>query len=278
MQENTESEKPEDSEIPEEPETSSEVTSENDPPDSPDTDPAFEEHDGEVLPPEKKKSNGFGFFILTLILLTGGSGYLYYTDQIPPKIMQWVEPLIKKLNPPHEEVASPRPSQSWVSEVEEKNPTPAIPKEIPSPPKETVIEIVPPLSEEHEHISGSESEPVMEVIEPDLLANISGTTTEVKPEEEEPEEFKEEPVIEPVPIVAAPKPSAPVAVAAPESSSYAERPSQKIVEEPVQQKERSEAVQSYLDFFEATLATVGELIKTGFVKGKDFLMQFLKRN
>ena len=37
--------------------------------------------------------------------------------------------------------------------------------------------------------------------------------------------------------------------------------------------ERSEAVQAYLDLFESALVKIGELIKTGFSKGKDFLMQ-----
>ena len=36
---------------------------------------------------------------------------------------------------------------------------------------------------------------------------------------------------------------------------------------------RNEAVQAYLDFFESSLVKIGELIKTGFVKGKDFFIQ-----
>ena len=36
---------------------------------------------------------------------------------------------------------------------------------------------------------------------------------------------------------------------------------------------RNEAVQAYLDFFESALVKIGELIKTGLTKGKDFLIQ-----
>ena len=36
---------------------------------------------------------------------------------------------------------------------------------------------------------------------------------------------------------------------------------------------RNEAVQAYLDFFESVLVKTAELIKTGFAKGKDFLMK-----
>ena len=51
MQENTESEKPEGSEVREEAETSSEETPENRPAESPDGELDFEEHEGEVLLP-----------------------------------------------------------------------------------------------------------------------------------------------------------------------------------------------------------------------------------
>ena len=89
MQKNTE--KLEDSDIPEEEEKPSDIeeTSELSEDES-----TFEEHDGEVLPAESKKQSGCGFLILIILLLTGGSGYLYYTDQIPPRIILWIEPLI----------------------------------------------------------------------------------------------------------------------------------------------------------------------------------------
>ena len=51
------------------------------------------------------------------------------------------------------------------------------------------------------------------------------------------------------------------------------RPSEtQIQETAVEEKpaERSEAVQAYLDFIESSLVKVGELIKHGFNKGKDF--------
>ena len=89
MQEKTE--KPEDSGFSEEEENPSDIeeSSELSEDESP-----FEEHDGEVIPAESKKQSGCAFLILILFLLTGGSGYLYYTGQIPPKIMQWIESLI----------------------------------------------------------------------------------------------------------------------------------------------------------------------------------------
>ena len=59
-----------------------------------------------------------------------------------------------------------------------------------------------------------------------------------------------------------------------------EKPSQNLIEEPIQEKkkERNKAVQAYLDFFEASLLKLVELVKTGFIKGKDLLEQFLNKN
>ena len=69
MQENIESEQPNGSEVPEE-ETSSEETTENSPTQSSGSDSEFEEHDGEVLPPENKKNSGCGILIFIILLLT----------------------------------------------------------------------------------------------------------------------------------------------------------------------------------------------------------------
>jgi hypothetical protein len=41
----------------------------------------------------------------------------------------------------------------------------------------------------------------------------------------------------------------------------------------LEEGKRNEAVQAYLDFFESSLVKIGELIKTGFVKGKDFFIE-----
>ena len=46
---------------------------------------------------------------------------------------------------------------------------------------------------------------------------------------------------------------------------------------PIQFKknQKNKAVQAYLDFFETTLVKIGELIKAGFARGKDFLIKSL---
>ncbi|MBT5469901.1 MAG: hypothetical protein HOK41_04815, partial [Nitrospina sp.] len=185
MQENTESEKPEDSEIPEDEKVASnneEEASENTPSDSTEDDPQFEEHDGEVLPPEKKKGSGCGFFIFILLLLTGGSGYLYYTNQVPQQIREWVEPIIKPLEQQFAKwVPGPRPSEKRLSQPKEKYIAPEI--KIPVLEKKPVKETIPsPSNEEPEHVSGSETAPVMEVIASDYPAKISGSVTLVEPE------------------------------------------------------------------------------------------------
>ena len=87
---------------------------------------------------------------------------------------------------------------------------------------------------------------------------------------EKPEELKGTPVKEPAPAVITPgKPTRDI-----------EKSSKKNFEEPVQQKEkeRNKAVQAYLDFFEASLLKLGELVKIGFVKGKVLLEHILNKN
>ena len=157
MQENTESEKPEGSEVPEEAKTSSEETLENRPTESSDNDSEFEEHEGEVLPLGKKKNSGCGrLLILFLFLLTGGIGYLYYTDKVPITVVQWIEPLLNKLNPSLSKIPQLPPTEKSGLEVEEQSPPHATEEEISVPEKETATEIAPTLSEDHteKHISG----------------------------------------------------------------------------------------------------------------------------
>ncbi len=275
MQENTESEKPEDSEIPENQEEVPDEKTTSESTGSPETNPHFEEHEGEVLPPEKKKGSGCGFFIFIFLLLTGGSGYLYYTHQIPPQIREWVEPLIKPLEQQLAKVApglAPRSSEKRVSQVEEKNIASTIHKEIPVVEEKSAIATNPQASNE-EHMSGSQTESVPEVTETDsdYPANISGNSTFV-----EQETLMEEPVEE-VQVKETIVDSAPVVIAPLQPAPYVEKPRQNFSEEPAQPKkeERNQAVQAYLDFFEETLVKIGELIKTGFAKGKDFLMKYL---
>ena len=270
MQENIESEKPDDSEVPEEAENSSEETPKNNPTESSESESKFEEHDGEVLPPEKKKNSGCGVLIFIILLLTGGSGYLYYTDQVPAKAAKLIEPLLKKLNPIITKVTPQLPPTKKPSpEIEKQSLPQAIEGEVPVPEKETATEIVPSISKNQtkEHISGSQSETSKEIIESDNITNISGASTEVNHIEikqtkgtEESKDLKETTVEE--------------------STRYIEKRSQNFKEEPVQQTEtgRNKAVQAYLDFFETSLLKLGELVKTGFVKGKDLLEQFLKKH
>jgi hypothetical protein len=250
MQENTE--KPEDSDTPEKEENSSDIEETSEIPESSEDESPFEEHEGEVLPAERKKKSGCGFLIFILLLLTGG-GYLYYTNQIPPQIMQWIEPLIGSQPKQHDPIARPpftRPLEKSPVTLEEKPvfKEPAVVEEEPP------IEIVSPPSIETEHISGSPTEPVSEPTGANYPANISGNTTLVEPDVEviveEPED--QERFVERAPVFSPP------------SSKPPEQP---------EKDERNEAVQAYLDFFESALVKIGELIKTGFLKGKDFLMQ-----
>ena len=108
------------------------------------------------------------------------------------------------------------------------------------------------------------------------MTNISGAATEVDHAEikqakgtQESKDLKATTVKEPAPII---NPMG--------SARDIEKHSQNFKKEPVQQTEtrRNKAVQAYLDFFEASLLKLGELVKTGFVKGKDLLEQFLNKN
>ncbi|MAR69017.1 MAG: hypothetical protein CMH74_00685 [Nitrospina sp.] len=306
MQENIESEQPNGSEVPEE-ETSSEETTENSPTQSSSSYSKFEEHDGEVLPPENKKNSGCGVLIFIILLLTGGGGYLYYTDQVPAKAAKLIEPLLNKLNPLLTKVAPQlSPTKKPIPEIEKQSLPQAIEGKVPVPEKTIVTGITPSISKdqtkEHisgsqseiskekaietiaapsenqkeEHISGSQSETSTEIIEPDNMTNISGAATEVDHAEikqakgtQESKDLKATTLKEPAPIIN------PIG-----SARDIEKHSQNFKEEPVQQTEtrRNKAVQAYLDFFEASLLKLGELVKTGFVKGKDLLQQFLNKN
>ena len=245
MQENTE--KPEDSDTPEEEGNAPDVEETFE---SSEDESQFEEHEGEVLPSERKKNSGCGFLIFILLLLTGGGGYLYYTHQIPPQIMQWIEPLIGS-QPKQQPIARPP-----VAPPPEKSPVILEPvfKEPSAIEEEPAVTIISSPSFETEHISGTPTEPVSEPTDADYPAKISGNTTLVEPGVEtvveEPEE--QERFVEQAPVFSPPPPKSP--------------------DQPEKDK-RNEAVQAYLDFFESALVKAGELIKTGFAKGKDFLMR-----
>ena len=252
MQENTE--KPEDSEVPEKEENTSDIEESSEL--SEDKSP-FEEHDGEVIPAESKKQSGCGFLILILLLLTGGSGYLYYTDQIPPQIILWVEPLINLQPKQHNKIVrSPvfSPPEKEPVTIEEK----PIFEESQSIEEEPSNKIVSSPSLETEHISGSPTKPISEPTDVDHPVEISGNITPlVEPVDEVIEEEPEtqERFLERAPVYTPPEPNPP-----PEPDQ-------------LEEGEKNEAVQAYLDFFESSLVKIGELIKMGFVKGKDFLIQ-----
>ena len=111
---------------------------------------------------------------------------------------------------------------------------------------------------ETEHISGSPTKPISEPTDVDHPVEISGNITPlVEPVDEVIEEEPEtqERFVERTPVYTPLEPNPP-----PEPDQ-------------LEEGERNEAVQAYLDFFESSLVKIGELIKTGFVKGKDFLIQ-----
>jgi len=255
MQENTESEN---SETPEEEENASDIEETSETPESPESSEdeiLFEEHEGEVLPAERKKHSGCGFLIFILLLLTGGGGYFYYTNQVPPQIMQWIETFIGSQPKQHAQIArSPvvaNPTEKKPITLEEK-PVFQEPLDVEEEPPTEIISPF-PVEVEMEHISGSPTEPTSEPKDADYLAKISGNETLVEPK-------VQERFVERAPVFSPPPPK-------PAEAAQAE-PMQ-----PPKKDERTEAVQAYLDFFESALVKIGELIKTGFTKGKDFLIQ-----
>ena len=132
MQENTESKKSNEAQTSENEEGLSDEKITSEPSESSESEPSFEEREGEVLPPEKKKSSRYGLFLFILLLLTGGSGYLFYTDQIPPQIKEWIEPLLKPLEQRLARIKpapAPRPPKKLISGVKEKVLDPIIEKE-----------------------------------------------------------------------------------------------------------------------------------------------------
>jgi hypothetical protein len=287
MQENPESEKPNEAKTPEKEEGLSDEKPTSKPSESSESEPSFEEQEGEVLPPEKKKSSRYGLFLFILLLLTGGSSYLFYTDQIPPQIKEWIEPLLK---PPEQRLArikpapAPRPPKKIISGVKEKVPDPAIQKETVIVEEKSVPKITPSPSNE-ERVSGSQTNTIPEAKEvgSDYPDKVAGTSTFFEPKLETlveetkaeiiPEESKNIEVEEHADEIFAPPTPATIPHTQPtpniEEPKFAEAPTQ------FKKNEKNKAVQAYLDFFETTLVKIGELIKTGFAKGKGFLIKSL---
>jgi len=287
MQENTESKKPNEAKTPEKEEELSDEKPTSKPSESSESEPSFEEQEGEVPPPEKKKSSRYGLFLFILLLLTGGGSYLFYTDQIPPQIKEWIEPLLK---PPEQRLArikptpAPRPPKKIISGVKEKVPDPTIQKETVIVEEKSVPKITPSPSNE-ERVSGSQTKTIPEVKEAgsDYPDKVAGTSTFIEPKLETlveetkaeiiPEESKNIEVEEHADEIFAPPTPATIPHTQPtpniEEPKFAEAPTQ------FKKNEKNKAVQAYLDFFETTLVKIGELIKAGFAKGKGFLIKSL---
>ena len=287
MQENTESKKPNEAKTPEKEEELSDEKPTSKPSESSESEPSFEEQEGEVLSSEKKKGSPYRLFLFVLLLLTGGSSYLFYTDQIPPQIKEWIEPLLKPLEQPLARIKpapGTRPLKKIISGVKEKVPDPIIQKETVIVEENSVPKITPSPSNE-ERVSGSQTNTIPEVkeagsnypdkvagtstfIEPKLETLVEETKAEIIPEESEnieAEDHADEIFAPPTPATiphTQPTPNI-------EEPKFAEAPTQ------FKKNEKNKAVQAYLDFFETTLVKIGELIKAGFAKGKGFLIKSL---
>tara|TARA_B100000686_G_scaffold108213_1_gene115318 strand:+ start:118 stop:984 length:867 start_codon:yes stop_codon:yes gene_type:complete len=287
MQENTESKKPNEAKTPENEEDLSDEKPTSKPSESSEFELSNEEQEGKVLPPEKKKSSKYGLFLFILLLLTGGSSYLLYTNQIPPQIKEWIEPLLKPLKQRLAIIkpvpAPPRPPKKLISGVKEKVPDPTIQKETLIVEEKSVPEITPSLSKE-KPISDSEKKIISEVKETDsnYPDKVAGTPTIIEPkletlvEETKAETLPEEPKnIELDYSHEIFAPPAPTKIPYTQHTPEIEEP--KFAEPPIQFKknQKNKAVQAYLDFFETTLVKIGELIKAGFAKGKGFLIKYL---
>ena len=286
MQDNTESEKSNEAKTPEKEEELSDEKPTSKLSESSEYEPSFEEQQGEVPSSEEKKGSRYGLFLFILLLLTGGSSYLFYTDQIPPQVKEWIEPLLKPLEQPLARIKpapGTRPPEKIISGVKEKVPNPTIQKETVIVEEKSLPKITPSPSKE-ERVSGLQTVTIPEVKEagsnyPDKVA---GTSTFIEPkletlvEETKGEIIPEEPEkTEADHVEEISAPPAPAMIPHTQPTSKIEEP--KFAEAPTQfkKKEKNKAVQAYLDFFETTLVKIGELIKAGFTKGKGFLMKSL---
>ncbi|MDC1152534.1 hypothetical protein OAT06_00875 [Nitrospinaceae bacterium] len=287
MQENTESEKSNETKTPEKEEALSDEKPTSKLSESSEYEPSFEEQKGEVLSSEEKKGSPYKLFLFVLLLLTGGSSYLFYTDQIPPQIKEWIAPLLKPLEQPLTSLKpapAPRPHKKIIPGVKEKVSDPTIQKETIIVEEKSVPKITPSPSNE-ERVSGSQTNTMPEVkeadsnypekvagtsifIEPKLETLVEETKAEFIPQESENIEAKDHADE----IFAPPTPAA---IPHTQPTPNIEKP--KFAETPTQFKknQKNKAVQAYLDFFETTLVKIGELIKAGFARGKGFLIKSL---
>jgi len=285
MQENTESKKSNEAQTPENEEGLSDEKTTSETSESSEPETSHEEQEGKALPSEKKKSNRYGLFLFIILLLIGGSSYLLYTDQIPPQIKEWIEPLLKPLKQrlaiikPVSE--PPRPPKKPILEAKEKVTDPTIQKETLIVEKESVPEITPsPSKEEPNSDSQTKTIPEVEEAGSNYADEVAGTPTFIEPKLETlAEETKAETIPEESEKIEADHAdeivAPPVLTTIPQTRSTPDIEEPKFSEAPTQLKknQKNKAVRAYLDFFETTLIKIGKLIKAGFVRGKDFLIK-----
>ncbi len=263
MQENTESEKPEDFSENGEHAPEAEDTAPPENSDAVESDSGFEEQDGEFLPPEERKKSAAGKFVLFLILVLAGSGsYLYFNNLIPAEILNLVFPKTAPSKPPALITQTPL----FMEEVAEV----PVPTEIVETPIAESTAVEPPEETLETHISGNNVE-----LEP--TPNISGSdfdqTVEEKetlqetsnPEQAPPEEMVEEESTG----VENPEEAEPIIVQEVVEEAEWEPITETItLPEPTSPEpegpQRSKAAQAYLDFIESSVQKLGLLIEEGF--------------
>lgn len=255
MQENTESEKPEDSDSVVKEEGFSDAEEAAAPENSANLDSEFEDQEGELLHPEEKKKSGAGkVFLFLLLVLAGSGGYLYFNNLIPAEILNLVNPQSAPSKPP----ALVTPTPSFVEEEVAEIPEPV---EVSEAVIAEPVTIAPPEIQEA-HLSGAPAEPVSP-------AHISGTGFDQAPQEDEVAEEPQE--------TASPEEPEPVIEQAVDEEFTAEPETETIT--PLETEEstepdapqRSKAAQAYLDFIESSVQKLGEWIKEGFNWGWDYL-------
>ncbi|MBC8286297.1 MAG: hypothetical protein H8E42_02355 [Nitrospinae bacterium] len=253
MQDNTESENPENFSENEEHLPNAEETTPPENSDSPD--PGFEDQEGELMPPDENKKSGAGkIFLFLILVLAGSGGYLYFNNLIPPEILNLVSPKPTPPSPPalitqttpFEEAEIPEPVEVFKTPVAE--PVTVAPPETPETPvSDDVAEPIP-----SPHISGKDFDPT--AIEEEKALQETAVLEEAEPiiaqEVVEEIEFIREPVAETItpPEPASPEPEGP---------------------------QRSKASQAYLDFIESSVQKLGQLIEKGFNWGWDYLKRKL---
>lgn len=231
------------------------------------TEPVFEEQEGEVLPPEEKKKSRAGkLFLFLILILSGSGGYLYFNNLIPAEVLNLISP---KSVPPKspallaEVQPTPLPVEEKAIEVAEIPDTKIIAEEtlpvaIPAAPQEITSgteSSVEPISSTR--ISGNnfvQKPDVEPTEEPEGESDIEETETATKEDATGAQETISEPMTE------APAPS------------Y-EEPLPEPTDSPETPAERDKSVQAYLDFIESSIQKLGELIKEGFNIGWDYIQK-----